>query len=78
MRQQENWSAKAVTGEDKAEQDGLRELLTYYRETKEAMTDPYERGLSISETRAPGVIHHARPGSMERSLNNKPCSGESG
>ena len=54
--------------EDKAEQDGLRELLTYYTENKNAMTGPYERDIPIPETREPGVIHHARLGSMESNI----------
>ena len=54
--------------EDEAEQDGLRELLSYYTENKDAMTGPYERGIDIPETRDPGVIHHARLGSMESNI----------
>ena len=56
------------SAEDKAEQEGLRELLAYYTENKNAMTGPYERGLPIPETREPGVIHHARLGSMESNI----------
>ena len=60
--------AQINSTEDKAEQDGLRELLTYYTENKNAMTGPYERDLPIPETREPGVIHHARLGSMESNI----------
>lgn len=37
-------AAQIDSTEDEAEQDGLRELLSYYTENKEAMTGPYERG----------------------------------
>lgn len=60
--------AQMNSAEDKAEQEGLRELLAYYTENKNAMTGPYERGLPIPETREPGVIHHARLGSMESNI----------
>ena len=60
--------AQMNSTEDKAEQEGLRELLAYYTENKDAMTSPYERGLPIPETRVPGVIHHARLGSMESNI----------
>ena len=60
--------AQMNSTEDKAEQEGLRELLTYYTENKNAMTGPYERGRSIPDTREPGVIHHARLGSMESNI----------
>lgn len=61
-------AAQIDSTEDEAEQDGLRELLSYYTENKEAMTGPYERGITIPETREPGVIHHARLGSMESNI----------
>ena len=61
-------AAQIESTEDEAEQEGLRELLTYYTENKEAMTGPYERDIDIPETRAPGVIHHARLGSMESNI----------
>ena len=41
---------------------------SYYTENREALTGPYERGIDIPETRAPGVIHHARLGSMESNI----------
>ena len=61
-------AAQIDSTEDEAAQDGLRELLSYYTENKEAMTGPYERGIDIPETREPGVIHHARLGSMESNV----------
>lgn len=60
--------AQINSTEDKAEQDRLRELLAYYTENRSAMTGPYERGICIPETREPGVIHHARLGSMESNI----------
>ena len=61
-------AAQIDSTEDETEQKGLRELLAYYTENKEAMTGPYERGVPIPDTRAPGVIHHARLGSMESNI----------
>lgn len=61
-------AAQIESTEDVAEQDGLRELLSYYTENKDAMTGPYDRGILIPETREPGVIHHARLGSMESNI----------
>ena len=61
-------AAQIDSTEDKAERDGLRELLAYYTENKNAMTGPYERDIPIPETREPGVIHHARLGSMESNI----------
>ena len=60
--------AQINSTEDAAEQEGLRELLAYYSENKDALTGPYERGIPIPETREPGVIHHARLGSMESNI----------
>ena len=54
--------------ESEEEKAGLQELLTYYRENKDALTNCYERGIEIPETREPGVIHHARLGSMESNV----------
>lgn len=58
--------ANSVDSEE--EKAGLQELLTYYRENKDAMTSCYDRGIEIPETREPGVIHHARLGSMESNV----------
>ena len=60
--------AQINSTQDVAEQEGLRELLSYYTENQDAMTTPYERGIPIPETREPGVIHHARLGSMESNI----------
>ncbi len=60
--------AQINSTEDPAEQEGLCELLSYYTENKNTMTGPYERGVEIPETREPGVIHHARLGSMESNV----------
>lgn len=56
-------SAKKCT--DEAEKEKLNELLSYYSENETALKNYYDRGISIPETRVPGVIHHARLGSME-------------
>ena len=61
----EAYSNSVETEEERAR---LQELLTYYRENKDAMTNCYERGIEIPETREPGVIHHARLGSMESNV----------
>ena len=61
-------AAQIDSTEDEAEQNGLRELLAYYAENKDAMTGPYDRDVPIPETRMPGVIHHARLGSMESNI----------
>ena len=61
-------AAQIDSTEDEAERDGLRELLSYYTENKDAMTGPNEREIQILETRMPGVIHHARLGNMESNI----------
>ena len=61
-------AAQIDSTDDEAEQNGLRELLAYYTENKDALTGPYERGIDIPATREPGVIHHARLGSMESNI----------
>ena len=53
---------------DKEEKDGLKELLGYYKETKDALTGYYDRGVEIPPTSQPGVVHHARLGSMESNI----------
>ena len=58
--------ANSVTDELQAEK--LRELHQYYSENFEALPGYYERGIKIPETREPGVIHHARLGSMESNV----------
>ena len=54
--------------EDPRELSGLRELQMYYQNNIDALTDPYSRGIDIPETIQPGVIHHARLGSMESNV----------
>ena len=54
--------------EHQKEIDKLRELYSYFSENKEALSDPYRRGIEIPETYAPGEIHHARLGSMESNV----------
>ena len=53
---------------DKKEIEGLKTLLSYYTENKEALKGYYDRGIDIPETRKPGEIHHARLGSMESNV----------
>ncbi len=60
--------AQINSTESVEEQAGLRELLSYYSENRNAMTGRYECGIGIPETRAPRVIHHARLGSMESNV----------
>ena len=54
--------------ESQKEIDKLRELYSYFAENKEALLDPYQRGIGIPETYAPGEVHHARLGSMESNV----------
>ena len=54
--------------QDEGEIEGLRKLLSYYTENKASLTGYYERGADIPETRAPGIVHHARLGSMESNV----------
>ena len=53
------------SSDDEREKAKLEELYRYYSENKEALAGYYERGVTIPPTRKPGVIHHARLGSME-------------
>ena len=46
----------------------LKELQSYYSENREALPGYYDRGIKIPETRQPGVVHHARLGSMESNV----------
>ena len=57
--------AQINSTEDEDEKKSLRELLRYYTENRDALTSCYDRGIPIPETREPGVVHHARLGSME-------------
>lgn len=51
--------------ENEREKAKLQELYNYYSENKAALAGYYDRGITIPPTREPGVIHHARLGSME-------------
>ena len=51
--------------EDEREKAKLEELYRYYSENMEALAGYRDRGITIPPTRDPGVIHHARLGSME-------------
>lgn len=51
--------------ENEREKVKLQDLYCYYSENKDALADYYDRGITIPPTREPGVIHHARLGSME-------------
>lgn len=53
---------------DEKEIADLRVLQRYYTENKDALKGYYDRGIDIPETRVPGVIHHARLGSMESNV----------
>ena len=54
--------------EDEAQVSKLKELYSYYSENFDALPDYYSRGIKIPQTREPGVIHHARLGSMESNV----------
>ena len=60
--------AQIESTEDETERAKLQELLRYYTENKSALLGYYDRGIEIPETREPGVIHHARLGSMESNI----------
>ena len=54
--------------ENQKEIEKLTDLYSYFSENKEALLDPYKRGIEIPDTYAPGEIHHARLGSMESNV----------
>ena len=53
---------------DEQEKESLAELFVYYTENKDALTGYYGRDVEIPPTAQPGVIHHARLGSMESNI----------
>ena len=53
------------SAEDPIEKAKLKELYSYYKNNQDALPDYYSRGIEIPPTREPGVVHHARLGSME-------------
>ena len=54
--------------EEESEREKLKELLSYYSENQNALTDYFSRGISIPATRIPDLIHHAKLGSMESNI----------
>lgn len=56
------------SSDDEQEITKLKELQRYYGENREALPGDYDRGIKIPETRQPGVVHHARLGSMESNV----------
>ena len=53
---------------EEKEIEGLKTLRSYYTENKAYLRGYYDRGIDIPETREPGVVHHARLGSMESNV----------
>lgn len=60
--------AAITTVVDDEEREGLQELYDYYSENRESLQGYYDRGIEIPPTREPGVLHHARLGSMESNI----------
>lgn len=54
--------------EDPVQIEKMKELYSYYSENFDALSSYYDRGVEIPETREPGIIHHARLGSMESNV----------
>lgn len=54
--------------EEDEEKALLKELYQYYDSNKDSLLGYYDRGIPIPPTRNPGVIHHARLGSMESNI----------
>ena len=54
--------------EDAKVQEHYRTLLSYYKGNEAGLLNAYDRGVAIPETSEPGVIHHARLGSMESNV----------
>ena len=54
--------------EDEDQQEKLRDLYRYFHQNKDALLGYYDRGIEIPATREPGVVHHARLGSMESNV----------
>lgn len=51
--------------DDEKEKEKLEELYKYYHNNRDYLSGYYDRGIEILPTRKPGVVHHARLGSME-------------
>ena len=54
--------------EDPKVQEPYRTLQTYYESNVDGLLSAYDRGVKIPDTSEPGVIHHARLGSMESNV----------
>lgn len=54
--------------EDPKVQEHYRTLQTYYERNVDGLLSAYDRGVKIPDTSEPGVIHHARLGSMESNV----------
>lgn len=53
---------------DEQENESPAQLPGCYAENKDALTGYYDRGVEIPPTSQPGVVHHARLGSMESNI----------
>ncbi len=54
--------------EDTKTQEHYRTLQTYYESNADGLLSAYDRDVKIPDTSEPGVIHHARLGSMESNV----------
>ena len=54
--------------EDAKTQENYRKLLSYYKSNADGLLSAYGRNVPIPDTSEPGVIHHARLGSMESNV----------
>ena len=54
--------------EDPKVQEHYRTLLGYYKANEDGLLSAYDHGVPIPDTSKPGVIHHARLGSMESNV----------
>ena len=54
--------------EDPKVQEHYRTLLSYYKSNEDGLLSAYDRDIPIPDTSKPGVIHHARLGSMESNV----------
>lgn len=59
---------ECIEASDEKEISGAEELLRYYTENREALSNYFDRGITIPPTRDPNNIHHARLGSMESNV----------
>lgn len=54
--------------QDEPAREKLRDLYRYYNENRDSLLSCYDREKALPATRQPGVIHHARLGSMESNV----------